>query len=464
MFRRLNHGFVSGYGPICVDSRHVGTCAAGVAKRMAQDLPVPNPDRLAKLRKFAATWARKYLPTPIVPLQFDEWLESTSYSTDRKESLRDVFLRVTLYGVTKRDLERVAAFIKSEFYGAFKFARWINSRSDIAKVIFGPACKALEHAVFAYTDMFIKHVPVSDRPAKIAALRGVRNHCYATDYTAFESHFTPELFECIEFEVYDWAFREWCHWPTVRAMLAGRNKLRMRNGLAVQFLGKRCSGEMNTSLGNGLANRIIAEFLCDEQGCDLIGYVEGDDGLFMTNAVLTSRMYRDLGFTIKIEEWDDPCRASFCGLVFADNAVVRDPRKFLAGFGWTTSFIQGRKSLMDSLLAAKCLSVLCETPSDPIAAPLAKRCLELLPTTVVPKWVNDGYHLPVPSTFCAAFVPPSVATRVLYEQRFGVTIDCQIELAERIRTSSDFGFLSDYVLPTTDMLQYTSRYIGPQQY
>lgn len=79
------------------------------------------------------------------------------------------------------------------------------------------------------------------------------------------------------------------------------------------------SGDMCTSLGNGFSNKMKAEFLAYKAGGTIDGFVEGDDGLFVTNFELRSSDYEKLGFTIKIEEIADPCEASFCGMIFGED-------------------------------------------------------------------------------------------------------------------------------------------------
>lgn len=152
------------------------------------------------------------------------------------------------------------------------------------------------------------------------------------------------------------------------------------------------SGDMCTSLGNGFTNLMLAKFLAAEQGKELAGFVEGDDGLFVTEATLTAEAYQQLGFSIKIVELGDPCKASFCGMVFAESGeIIKDPVKFLSTFGWTHSFINAGAAVMDQLLRAKALSAIYEAPQCPILGQLARCALEKT-RGVIPRFVDDGYH------------------------------------------------------------------------
>lgn len=108
------------------------------------------------------------------------------------------------------------------------------------------------------------------------------------------------------------------------------------------------SGDMCTSLGNGISNYLLAKFLVERKGGQLRGVFEGDDGLFSTTVLLDEKDYEKLGFTIKIERVDDPTRASFCGMIYTKSGeVVRDPRKVFQNFGWTSSCIHGGRKVMD---------------------------------------------------------------------------------------------------------------------
>ena len=137
---------------------------------------------------------------------------------------------------------------------------------------------------------------------------------------------------------------------------------------------------------------------------------------------LTAKAYEELGFTIKIEEVDNPCHASFCGMIFADSGeIIRDPRRFMMGFGWTQSFISGGPRLMDELLRAKALSTVYETPQCPIVGAFARYALQQT-VGVSPRFVNDGYHEVPRDERHLPNVCPSADTRLLFEREFGVSI------------------------------------------
>lgn len=392
MFRRLNHCAVPGYAPLCMDSNDPDVVECAFRQRLFRHVPVPKKGRLKALKRFVRAWLRKNMPQVEV-LDFEEWLASTSYNEERKQQLRAAREELRGGRPTRHQSSHIDTFVKTEFYQTWKHARMINSRCDIFKAWSGPIFKAIENALYALPP-FIKHVPVPDRPRCVKDLKIPGNHYYATDFTAFESHFTPEVLDAIECELYRHCLRNFADANFLCSIIAGENRMRTRHGLRATIRGRRMSGDMCTSLGNGFTNYMLALFLATEKGGHLTGFVEGDDGLFSTDVVLTSDDYADLGFTIKIEEVIDPCEASFCGMIFSESGeIVKDPRKFMQGFGWTSSFIGAGPAIMDQLLRAKALSSVYETPQCPIIGAISRYALSKT-KGVVPRFVEDGYHVP----------------------------------------------------------------------
>jgi hypothetical protein len=205
------------------------------------------------------------------------------------------------------------------------------------------------------------------------------NKFYETDYTSFESLLTSEIMGICECKLYDHLLS---HFPGmalfIRNALTGKNHCYFKT-FKLNVHGKRMSGEMCTSLGNGFTNLMLAKFLCFKQGCEYYGVVEGDDSLFYTNADLTPSHFERLGFTIKMIRVERLFDASFCGLNLSqDLNALCDVRKKLLNFGWTHSVLKlSGSKVRKQLLKAKAMSLLYEMPRCPIVSVLAKRTLEL---------------------------------------------------------------------------------------
>lgn len=468
MFRATGHGLVPGMAPICLDSSDPDTVRAGFYKRLCRDVPAPDGARLEKLRLFVRGWCRKNLHK-VAPLEFEEWLDSTTYSDARKAELRIARDELRGGAPTMHDLHHADSHVKTESYPKYTHCRLISSRSDRVKAWFGPKCKAIERLVYTLPQ-FVKHVPVQERPAKLAGLRQAMRRFFLTDYIAFESHFIDLIMDCIECEVYRFCLADDPDVELICKMLTGFNVLKTRSGVRCRVKARRLSGDMCTSLGNGLTNLLLTLFLVDEKQGVVDGFVEGDDGIFSSSVELTAEDYLQLGFSIKIAEVEDPCTSipvkktgsrfgesigAFCGVVSDGTDALRDPREFLSKFGWTSSFTNAKQHIMDQLARAKALSALAENPQCPIIGAIARR-VEKDTRGVTPRFVDDGYHTPALVASVGAFAP-SASSRQLISELYGISPPAQVE-AEMRCARGDFN-ISDLVGVSTDVAHYYSRYV-----
>jgi len=355
----------------------------------------------------------------------------------------------------------------------------INSRCDRAKVYLGPFIAAIEKVVYSHPfglshSPFVKHVPVPERSSLISKLQQQvtpGRHAYLTDYTAFESHFTPSVLLHIECLLYEHCISWHRDAHLIATVIAGNNNMRTRTGCKARVQGRRMSGDVCTSLGNGFTNLMLAMFLCQRYGTYFDGYVEGDDGVFVTDAILTATHFANLGFTIKIQDLsvnngqrfeNSVCRAAFCGLVFsADGNVIRDPRPFLSGFGWTGSFIQAGPKIMQELLRAKALSACYETPQCPIVGALARRALQLT-RGFDAREVLDSYHDALPDfnrqeSSIPVFCPP-LSARLLMQDLYSIPPDVQIA-CELAIMNDDYATLVNLLPPSFESVWYSQRYL-----
>lgn len=476
MFRRLPRCAVPGYAPICLDSNDPETVACGFQQRLAREVPEPDPVLLAEFAAFCKVEAEKL---PIVdPMDFDTWINSTSYNQARKDELARANESNRGGPPPVSVAQKVAAFVKTEFYCALKHCRWIASRCDRFKVFAGPAAKTVESVIYEMPE-FIKHTPVPERPAKVKALVQAGRRYYLTDFTAFESHFVPKVMMACECIFYSWILQRWSGLPAMIRTLTGTNKLRTPIGVRGQLYGRRMSGEMFTSVGNGITNLMLAKFIAHKQGKELLGFVEGDDGLFATDAVLTADLYKQLGFTIKIVEVDNPCTAipvdpgveagsmAFCGLIFSpDGSILKDYRKFFQGFGWTSSFITAGDKVMAQLLRCKALSACYETPQCPIIGAMARyalRCTRgvLVSSVVEEQWRHDHYNAQGVDFRDERNIPkfePSWYARDLYARIFGINEDLQLRVEAAIE-AGDFSLVGELLPAPQCVATYADRYV-----
>lgn len=431
-------------GPLSADPRDWLTQVLGLAKRLLRTTPPVDQAVVNRFRIHVRRWLRRNLVPLNKILSFDEWLESTEYTMSRKDQLRKLWFDMHESRPTKRDASKVKSFIKSEFYEEFKSARWINSRSDKFKVYSGRFFKSIEEEVYKYP-AFIKHVPVPERPQLVEMMKSAGKNYVSTDFTSFEALFTPKLMDACECELYKYMLSHTDPNAAkfICSTITGMNRLSTRSGVKLNIRGRRMSGDMCTSLGNGFSNLMIWDFLFSEKnhihetqyGKDYSGFVEGDDGLFAFNGIRpTSDEYAKLGFIIKIEDVIDPCLASFCGIMSVDGKNFRNPRSFIQGFGWTDRYSSAGFATKMGLLLTKALSCIYECPSCPVLRAIADRALFLSERYKAVK--VEGYRK-VPLDFVRCKFDPTPNMRLEFAKMFGISIETQLYLEALISSGGD---------------------------
>jgi len=438
------------------DPQDPDTIEAGARSRFARTTPVPDPVILGLFKIFVKDWIEKNL----VPLSPDSdttilsWLENTNYPLWRKEELMKKYEEMGNIRDSSKKYFNCKSFMKDECYPEYKHARGINSRSDEFKCVVGPFFKLIENEVYRHP-AFIKHVPVADRPSYIHNMLFTQGGFYTvTDYTAFESHFSKEIMEACEFQLYEYMTRflprgtEFIN--LVRDVIAGENVCEFKY-FTVKLPATRMSGEMNTSLGNGFSNLMVMLFVFGQGGCTNVrGVVEGDDGLFTAiGSPPNQKDFEKLGFTIKLEVKYNLNEASFCGLIFdvEDLINITDPIKELLSFGWTSArYARCRTTTLRKLLRCKALSLAHQYPGSPIVSALARYGLRVTRSFNVKHfvmndrgfsmwnrdrmllWLKNERKIPVRET--------GIRTRFLVETMYGIRIEHQV-MIERYLDSLD---------------------------
>lgn len=426
--------------PISGDGNDPDTVHDAVVTRMLRDhkpargqsVWVMDEALLGEFGSFVASWIAQNVQ-PVHVMSFEEWMESTNYSSSRKAELRALYNGLQGGRPSRRECRKVKMFIKREGYLVWdKACRCINSRVDIFKAYSGRFFKSIEEHVYSICDpntgrpYFIKHVPVSDRAELVRKLKQAGCTYLETDYTAFESGYSKMFMDVCECALYKAAL---AHYPKdarlIADVISGRNICSTRGKVVAIADGRRMSGDMCTSLGNGFTNLMLSLFAAHKCSVTLTGHVEGDDGLFAASGPFDSDIPARLGFELKVKEHADPCLASFCGLIFASpGQVIKDPVKFLANFGWSGSYIGAGPSVRKALLRGKAISTIVEVGNCPVLGAIARAALAAT-EGVEPRYTSDGYHV-LTDVGCAD-VPfsPTLATRELFSHRYGVSVETQ---------------------------------------
>lgn len=361
---------------------------------------VPLPDkRLMKrmMRPFVWSVCRKHL-TPFARdrvFDYQTWEDRSNYRGAEKVKMRKVRDRLRLVdGVIPDPLpkskSRVGIFQKAQWMEEKKHMRWIMPRSDAYKVTFGPLVSAMEKEVYENLKApdhpyFIKHVPVDERPALLEKTFHGKANIVATDHSRFEAHFCELVQNTIEFTVYEYLCqynpyaREMC--KRLKHIQAGRQHV-LGYGFAAEMGARRMSGDLTTSLGNGLTNLFVMLLTGRMTGCEIDGFVEGDDGIFSIErngedvTLPDAKFFEQFGMELKIERLDNAHTASFCGNVYHPESLrnVTNPISKILKMGWTldSTYFDAQEKVMLGLQRAAALSLACGYPGCPILASYAR--------------------------------------------------------------------------------------------
>lgn len=408
-------------------------------------------DVLWDMRKFvvASCYEFPYLE-PTFDDSLETWLERSNYSALDKIVFRNLMEQ-------RSDLQpedrKCKCFIKAETYPEFKYPRPIKSRSNRFKAKMGPIFQGINDCLFSQIKYFIKKIPVNERPKHLFEALGLGS-ADETDFSAFESHFIDIIIWTIEIPFYHWCLQSLsCQWfKDELETLLKPNRCIFKDFVIDSM--SRASGEMNTSSGNGFANKTLFHYTSIVKGAKrVVGKFEGDDGLtkvFPEHCAPTADDYTDLGWVCKLIKHPSINSASFCGIVSdpVDLINICDVRAYLADFGWTRQqYLEANQTTIKALIRAKGYSAIYQYPGCPIIDALGHYALRITDSDIVEKKMLKMYkkgHLgdsrfknikfqhifdtligKIPSRI---FSPD--ATRLLMESKFSVPVQKQIEIED----------------------------------
>lgn len=392
----------------CICPAENGTIARDMVlsarQRYARRTPIGRPELLRRLKHYNELLMRALIrPLDVnTDVSFAAWADKTSYSKAEIERIAaDLWAQFScimrkdcdVNSFKKRErlpgdiMEFIMSNIEPQKF-QLKFGRSINARKNWFKGFSGPIFHLIEEALFSCVDKefgfcpFIKHVPVSDRTEFITNHLTSPGQVYVqTDHSAFEAHTVREVMDAVELPFYKYMSKNlhggdiW--YRVVHRVMTMTVWSKYRNKVKIMTEPMRYSGEMCTSLGNGWTNYVVMKFLMRTNNVVGRGFVEGDDGIFVLSKVIADDEFRNLGFSVKLEQFSTLGECGFCSLNFGPNGQnVRDPREVLAGFGWSFSDCRhGGVQVCRGLLRSKAFSLAFEMPNCPILSSFAKMVL-----------------------------------------------------------------------------------------
>lgn len=447
------------------------------AKRIASETNPIDDQLFSEFTSFVDDW----LDTNLQPLSYDTdlsfetWLESTNYSSRRKQQLRDVFSK--RFEHPNKHYE-VKMFGKDETYADWKYMRGILPRDDYFKCFLGPFMKAIEKEVYKLP-YFIKHIPERERPEYImnnVYQPGALN--FVSDHTSFEAAFTADMMRNLERKLYLHMTKSMPEQTLFSELIDVICNVNIVRGKECTFKTEgRMSGEMCTSLGNGFSNLMVMLFSLKRAGVSSIkGVVEGDDGLFtFYGEPPTVEDFAKIGFRLKLESFDSFSKASFCGMIFDedDKIIITDGIDSVLKMGWSSrQYTMASGRTLNTLLRSKALSYAHMYWRCPIIGAASRAAMRL--TADVGKnelrrfrskerislYEFEERELNEKVALGTSFVPMN--TRILYEQVFGVAVSDQLRIEEYFDNLSRLGnlrcpFLSGYF--THSSIDYNNMYV-----
>lgn len=199
---------------------------------------------------------------------------------------------------------------------------------------------------------------------------------------------------------------------------------------------------------NGFSNLMNMLFLAKEKHVALDGFIEGDDGLFsVNNANITPDDYASLGFSIKLDYQTDISDCAFCQKIFhPETKTLLGPPILLNKAGWTASktYFKSPPRVHDELYKAVCMSYLSLYSNCPVLGPFFESNLSRVMYAKARFedlwWKNEMKN--VPKQFKCGTI--KMEDRLLYEKRFGVTVDAQIHFEEWARQHPGEDFYLEF--------------------
>lgn len=244
---------------------------------------------------------------------------------------------------------------------------------------------AIENEIYKIPE-FVKKTPAHERAnLMFELLDRLEGELSTTDYSNFEATHNPAVLYSIVYGVYMYMTQ---HNSRARAKIlehlrirAGTQRLTRHQYTIHLLIAILLSGELDTSLNNGLYNLINCYYHAwKRSGCTLdltkqYGFVEGDDGIFkFSGCTPTEADYRMTGGNCKIEHPPSIHTASFCGNVIDPDSrtLITDPRKFLHNFPYIErSELNSGPRRVSMILLSKAMSAAHAYNGAPVISPIA---------------------------------------------------------------------------------------------
>jgi hypothetical protein len=403
------------------------------------------------------------------PVPFAKWL--MRYPEARRTELTQGRDKALQCGLLLSKHARVANFLKIETSNNATDPRNISPREEEFMAVLGPYIAAVEKQAH-HAPFLVKGMNLKKRDKKMAVLL-MKKRFIEIDFTRFDMTIARPLLE-LERTLVLAAFPRAQH-PEVHAaydlmlQTCGSSTL----GTRYKRMGGRNSGDLTTSIGNGLINR-FAIWMCLRKlpKGSWVSFHEGDDGIIgidedqLEQAVSNLQFLWTLGLQPKIDVYNDISQSSFCGRFLAATPTglktYCDPLRTLSKIHTTTATGDGKE-----LMCAKTLSYAYTDGETPMVGPYSYAISEILRRTIsrgrlerrltalvksndLPWFFAEALRREGVSQLALSSRPRPVVDnelRAAFALRTGITIREQLDFEDTCWKWLDEGYVRDDLIP-----------------
>lgn len=379
-----NGGILRGIAPPTPTIKSQANMVAAFYKRVAMSHSVHHPERI----KFGAFILEHYIPWllshmgEVKVMTDDEYIDTLEVTKEKKEALKEICAKLRIKGyILDPRLRIIQAFIKLEFYEVTgKFPRVIMPQDEASRAAFGAPLHAVNHCILRLPSS-IKAIPFNERPKWLRDKFG-DDEVSQNDFSCYESssdkwmiiNVLRPIFLALSF-------------PADEARIGLYFDLKVRKQLfkygKMMFYADPVmrSGDLDTASGNFFVNDAAiayASWVSGGLGVDHPRAVEGDDSVFKRIEGI-EQIFKNLGFTAKLENKDHVRDAVFCRVYCGGTAALTDGIYVVSKLGWSSAqYIFASKEKKTGLLKAKCMSYICQYSGCPIVSPLCDKILNTI--------------------------------------------------------------------------------------
>jgi len=200
------------------------------------------------------------------------------------------------------------------------------------------------------------------------------------------------------------------------------------------------SGEMNTSLGNGLTNLILMSYVFDKCKITMKMVAEGDDAVISCDELPDMTIFNKLGFKVEFITAKSLGELSFCGMQFdeEESQSIRECFKAITNMSIVDKqYLRAKPQTIMKLIQIKALSYLFENPQCPMVSAYARAILRsgkleqrtllrFLDRMQIDSYAREKYLRGILNLDLINNAKPiGPRTRALYEKRYGISIIAQ---------------------------------------